>query len=106
MKLNVTHQLLVYIDNVVILGGSVHTIKKHTEALLLASNETGLELNADTTKYMVTSQDQNAGRSYSMETDNISFQRVKHFEYLGTTFKFQNSIQEEIKSRLKSGNAC
>jgi len=31
---------------------------------------------------------------------------VEEFKYLGTTLTNQNSIQEEIKSRLKSGNAC
>ena len=31
---------------------------------------------------------------------------MEEFKYLGTTFTHQNSIQEEIKSRLKSGNAC
>jgi len=31
---------------------------------------------------------------------------VLEFKYLGTTLTNQNSIQEEIKSRLKSGNAC
>jgi len=31
---------------------------------------------------------------------------VEEFIYLGTTLTNQNSIQEEIKSRLKSGNAC
>jgi len=59
MKLNGTHQLLVYADN--ILGGIVHTIKKNTEALLVSSKEISLEENADKTKYMVMSQDQNAG---------------------------------------------
>jgi len=40
-----------------------------------------------------------------MEIDN-SFERVEQFKYLGTTITYQNSIQEEIKSRLKSGNIC
>jgi hypothetical protein len=35
-----------------------------------------------------------------------SFERVEQFRYLGTTLKNQNSIQEEIKSRLKSGSSC
>jgi len=41
-----------------------------------------------------------------MKIDNTSLERVEEFKYLGTTFPNQNSIQEEIKSRLKSGNAC
>jgi len=55
---------------------------------------------------MVTSQDQNAGQNHSIKIDNISFERVEQFKYLGTTLTNQNSIQEEIKSRLKSGSAC
>jgi hypothetical protein len=47
MKLNGTHQLLVYADDVNILGGSVHTLKENAEALVVASKENGLEVNAD-----------------------------------------------------------
>ena len=89
-----------------ILGGSVYTIKENAEALVLASKVIGLEVNADKTKYMVISQDQNAGRSHSMKNDNSSFERVEEFKYLGTTLTNQNSFQEEIKSRLKSRNVC
>jgi len=49
---------------------------------------------------------QNAGRTHSMKNDNSSFERVDEFKYLGTTLTNQNLIQEEIKSRLKWGNAC
>ena len=41
-----------------------------------------------------------------MKTDNSSFERVEEFKHLGTTLTNQNSIKEEIKSRLKSENAC
>jgi hypothetical protein len=47
----------------------------------------------------------NAGRSHSIKTDNSSFGRDEEFKYLGTNLTNQNSIHEEIKSRLKSGNA-
>ena len=41
-----------------------------------------------------------------MRIYNSSFERVEEFKYLGTTLTNQNSIPEEIKSRLRSGNAC
>jgi len=50
LKLNGTHQLLVYADYVNILGGSIHTVKETTEALVGASKEIGLEENADKPK--------------------------------------------------------
>ena len=95
-----------YADDVNILGGSVHTVKENAEALVIATKEIGLEVNADKTKYMIMSRDQNAGRSHSMKTDNSSIERVEEFTYLGKTLTNKNSIQEEIKSRLKVGNAC
>ena len=55
---------------------------------------------------MVMSRDQNAGQSHSMKTDNSSFERVEEFKYLETTLTNQISTQEEIKSRMKTGNAC
>ena len=72
----------------------------------MASREIGLEVNVDKTKYLGMSGDQNARRSHNMKVDNRPFERVEELKYLGTTLTNQNSIQEEIKSRLKSGNAC
>ena len=99
-------QHLVYADEVNVLGGSKRTVEINAEALVVDSKETGLEVNADRTNYMVMSGDQNAGRSQSMKTDNSSFERVEQFKHLVTTVTSQISIQEEIKSTLKSGNVC
>ena len=87
-------------DDVNILGGSAHTVKENAEALLVATKEIGLEVNADNTKYMVTFRDRNAGRGHSVKIDNSSMERVEEFKYFATTLTDQNSIQEEIKSRL------
>jgi len=106
LKLNGTHQLLAYADDVNILGGSIHTLMENADALVAATREIGLEVNADKTKYMVMSRDQNAGRIQSLRNDNSIFERVEEFKYLGTTLTNQNSILEEINSRLRSGNAC
>ena len=48
------------------MGWSKHTIKETAEALVVVSMETGQEVNAD--KYMVMSQDQNAGWSHRLIT--------------------------------------
>ena len=88
------------------LGGRVRTIMENAEALVVASKEIGLEVNADKTKYMVMYRDQIAGQSHNIKINNSSFARVEEFKYLATTLTNKNSIQEEIKRALKSGNAC
>ena len=82
LKLNGTHQLLAYADDVNILGGNIHTLKQNAEALVAATGETGLEVSADKTKYMVMSRDQNAGRNHSVRINNSTFERVEQFKYL------------------------
>jgi len=104
--LNGTHQLLAYAHDVNILGESVHTAKESAEALIVATKKIGLEVNADKTKYMVMSRDRNAGWGHSVKIDNTSIEKLEEFKYLGTTLTDQNSIQEEIKSKLKLGTAC
>jgi len=92
LQLNDTGQLLVYADDINILGGSIHIIKENAKALVVASKEFGLEVNADKIKYVVMSLDQNAERSHSVKVDNISFERVEEFKYLQRTLTHQNSI--------------
>jgi len=84
----------------------MHTLKENAEALVAATRKTGLEVSADKIKYIAMSRDQNVGRIHSVRIDNNTFEMVEEFKYLGTSLTNQNSIAEEIKSRLKSGIAC
>ena len=73
---------------------------------MVGFKEIGVVVNADKPKYLAIFRDQNAGRTHNIKTANSSFGRVEAFKYLGKTLTNQNFIQEEIKSRLISGNAC
>jgi hypothetical protein len=105
LKLNGSHQFLVCVDAVKITCESVHAVKE-TEILVVSSKEVRLEVNADKTKYVVMCGDQNTGIGRNIKSDNSSFERVEEFKNLGITLTNQNATQEEIKSRLKSGNTC
>jgi hypothetical protein len=80
------------------MGGSIHTIKENTEALTVASKEIGLQINADKTKYMVMSFDQNAGLSQNIETHNNLFERVEEFKYLGTTLTIKIQFRKKLRA--------
>jgi hypothetical protein len=97
---------LSYADDENLLGDNIDTINKNTETLIDASKEVGLEVNVEKNKYMLVSQDQNASQNQEIKTGNRSFENVSQFKYLGMTVTNQNLIQEEIKQRLNSGNAC
>ena len=77
------HQLLVYVDDVNILEGSVRTVKENTEVFLVASKEIGLEINTDKIKYMVISRDRNTRRSHNMNIDNRSLERGRRVQIFG-----------------------
>jgi hypothetical protein len=83
-----------YADDVNILGGNMHTIKKKAEALVVGSKEIRLEVNAENSKCMVMSRDQHAGQNHDMKISNKSFERAEQLKYLGTTLTNKNSIHE------------
>jgi hypothetical protein len=98
--------MLVYAVDVNILGDDIDTIKKTTQTLIDASKEIGLEVNTEKTKYMLLSRHQSAGRNPDIKIGNRWFEDVAQFRYLRTTIINENLIQDEIKRRVNSGNAC
>ena len=78
---------------------------QNAKALVVTSKEIGLEVKAVETKYMVMYREQIAWQSHNIKINNSSFARVVQFKYLGATLRNENSIQGEIKSTMKKGNA-
>jgi hypothetical protein len=103
--LNGIHQLLTYAD-VNLLGDDIGIINRNTETLIDASKMVGLEVNVDKTKYMLVSHNQTVNQNWDIKISNRSFENVSQFKYVRTTITNQNLIQEEIRMRLNSGNAC
>jgi hypothetical protein len=62
--------VVVYANDVNLLGDSIDSIKKNTQTLIDASNEIGLEVNTEKTKYMLLSHHQNTGQNYDIKIGN------------------------------------
>jgi hypothetical protein len=106
LKINVTLQLLVYVDDINLLGDNTDARKENTETLIDASREVGLEENVDSTKCMYLSRHQNVVQKHDIKTANRFFENVAQFKYLETKVTNKSFIHEEIKRRLNSGKTC
>jgi hypothetical protein len=73
LKLNWTHQLLVYADDVNLLGDDIETIKKDTQTVIDASKEVSLQRDTEKTKYMLLPHHQNVGQNRDIKIVNRCF---------------------------------
>ncbi|KAJ4450881.1 hypothetical protein ANN_02314 [Periplaneta americana] len=106
LELNGLHQLLVYADDLNMLGENTQMVRENTEILLEASKAIGLEVNPEKKKYMIMSRYQNIVRNGNIKIGDLSFEEVEKFKYLGATVTNINDTREEIKRRINMGNAC
>jgi len=86
---------LAYVNDVNLLCGSLHTKKKNTESLVVATKETST---ADKNKYMVRSIYQNAERSNNIKINSRAFERAEEFKYLKTTLKNQIMFKNKLRA--------
>ena len=103
LDMNGKYQLLVFADDVNMLGENLQIIMENTEILIKASKDIGLEANSDKTKYMITSRQQNIAQNQNIVIENLSFEKVEKFKYLGVTVTNTKDIREEIKRRINMG---
>jgi hypothetical protein len=66
--------------------------------LAVANNETGLEVNGEKSKYMVTTRQQNAGTNRNINTGNKAFKGMKQFNYLKTTLTKQTLFRKKSRA--------
>ena len=101
--MNEKYQLLVYADDVNMLGENLQTVRENTDIVIKASKDIGLEVNSEKTKYMITSRQQTMVQNKNIVIENLSLEKVEKFKYLGVTVKNTNDIREEIKRKNKHG---
>ena len=74
--------LLVYADDNM-LEENLQIIRENAEIFIKTSKDIGLEVNSDKTKYMITSRQHNIVQNQNIVIENLSFEKVEKFKYLG-----------------------
>jgi hypothetical protein len=105
LKLNVTHQLLAYADDVNLLGDNIDTINENTETLTDINKKVGLEVNVEKMMYMLVSCYQNADENWDRETANRSLENMSQFRYGNLECEAQVE-KNSIRNSSRNKNTC
>ena len=92
--MNGKYQLLVYVDDINMLGENLQTVRKNMEIFIKARKDIDLEVNYEKTKYMITSRHRNVIQNQNIVIGNLSFENVESCRYLGVTVTNTNDIRE------------
>ena len=103
--MNGSHQVLAYAEDINLIGDDIRTIERKVHVLLNACNGIGLAENTGKTMYMEIGRHRGIIANEHIRIGSNSYEKVKSFKYLGSLVTNQNSIQDEIKCRLKAGNS-
>jgi len=95
-------QISTYADDIIIIGRTKQVTMDMFTKLKNEASKFGLLINENKTKYMMCTRKQH--RENKLEIDNMSFESVQSFKYLGSTVNQNNTNGEEIKERLIVGN--
>ena len=86
-----------------LLDKNINTIHR---SFIHNNEEVGVEINADKTKHMFMSHQQNTGYSHTIKITNESSENVAAFNYLGMTLTNQNCLHKEVNSTLNKYTEC
>jgi len=95
-------QISAYADDIIIIERTKQVTMDTFTKLKNEASKFGLLINENKTKYMMCTRKQH--KENKLEIDNMSFESVHPFKYLGSTVNQNNTIEEEIKERLIAGN--
>ena len=98
LGLNVKHQLLLYADDINMLGENLQIIRENTKIFIKASKDISLEVISKKTKYMITSRHKNIVQNQNIEIGNLLFENVEKFRYLGVMVTNKNDLNSSFYS--------
>ena len=98
LEFNGKHQLLVYADDVIMLGENLQNVRENEEIFIKASKVIGSEVNSEKTKYIIISRHQNVVQYQNIVIENLSFENVEKFRYLGVTVTIQMTCAKRLDS--------